>query len=288
LIQLRRDTKPTLADHPGAEAILQRLDLPTGRYQAYIETALRFINGAETQPKFIRLGTLVAPVVRARLRTSALFGRPYLVCDVARSWMAQSLPGCEGAAIQALRRDWPPLVLLPIPRPDRTRVEMQSIIEHEFVHIHQILLGRFQGSRPTSTTLEGMRREFFRSIRNEYEANLLQLTRWPHLWHGTHWPLDAWCVLRGYTSALEGLVEACLEKQSPMRVFRGLFDGLPTQFAKGLAANRIPSAHARWLKQLWPRHFRTAIEVVTAHRVDTFFKPQYEAMKELTRVYAGR
>jgi hypothetical protein len=202
--------------------------------------------------------------------------------------MAQSLPGCEGAAIQALRRDWPPLVLLPIPRPDRTRVEMQSIIEHEFVHIHQILLGRFQGSRPTSTTLEGMRREFFRSIRNEYEANLLQLTRWPHLWHGTHWPLDAWCVLRGYTSALEGLVEACLEKQSPMRVFRGLFDGLPTQFAKGLAANRIPSAHARWLKQLWPRHFRTAIEVVTAHRVDTFFKPQYEAMKELTRVYAGR
>jgi hypothetical protein len=88
--------------------------------------------------------------------------------------MAQTMPGCEGAAILVNRRHWPALVLLPTPRPNRTRVEMQSIIEHEFVHIHQILLGRFQGPRPTSNTLEAMRREFFRSIRNEYEANLLR------------------------------------------------------------------------------------------------------------------
>jgi hypothetical protein len=266
---------------------VQRLALPTRRYQSYSEAALRFIEGAEAQPKFIRLGGVLAAIVRARLKTSVLFGRPYLVCDVARSWMAQALPGCEGAAVQAIRRDWPPLVLLPTPRPDRARVEMQSIIEHEFVHIHQILLGRFQGSRPTSTTREGMRREFFRSIRNEYEANLLQLTRWPHLWRDTQWPLDAWCVLRGYTSALEGLIEACLEKQSAMGVFRALFDELPTQFATGLAANRIPSVHTLWLRELWPRHFRTAIEVVTAQRADMLFSPRYDALREMAGLHEG-
>lgn len=278
----------TPADHARAQAILDHLKLPNGCYPAYRRAALAFIESAQAHSNVIRLGSAVAPIVRARLRTSSLFGQAYLVCDVPRGWMAETLPGCEGAAIQAHRRDWPPLVLLPIPRPDRTRVEMQSIIEHEFVHIHQILLGRFQGPRPTSNTLEAMRREFFRSIRNEYEANLLQLTRWPHLWRGTQWPLDAWCVLRGYTSALEGLIEACLEQQSSIRVFRALFDGLPTRVAKGLAANRIPAAHALWVKQLWPRHFCTAIEVVTAHRVDRLFSPRYGALKEMARSYERR
>jgi hypothetical protein len=279
--------QPTPADHARAQAILERLELPSGCYEEYKRAALVFIDSAQVQSNFIRLGSAVAPIVRPRLKASLLFGRPYLVCDVPRNWIARVLPDCEAAAIQPLRRDWPPLVILPIPQPDRTRVEMQSIIEHEFVHIHQILLGRFQGSRPISTTFEGMRREFFRSIRNEYEANLVQLTRWPHLWRGTQWPLDAWCVLRGYTSALEGLIEACLEKQSSMRVFGALFDGLPTRVAKGLAGNRIPSAHALWVKQLWTRHFRTAIDVVTAHRVDMLFSPRHEALRELARLYEG-
>ncbi len=271
--------QPTPADHARAQAILNHLELPNGCCPSYKRAVLAFIESAQTRSNVIRLGSAVAPIVRARLRASSLFGRTCLVCDVPRSWMAQAMPGCEGAAIQANRFDWPPLVLLPVPRPDRTRVEMQSIIEHEFVHIHQMLLGRFQGPRPTSNTFEAMRREFFRSIRNEYEANLLQLTRWPHLWRRIQWPLDAWWVLRGYTSALEGLIEACLEEQSSMRVFRALFDGLPTRVAKGLAANRIPTAYALWVKQLWPRHFRTAIEVVIAHRIDMLFNPRYEALK---------
>lgn len=141
-----------------------------GCYRSNKRAALAFMKSAQTGSNVLRLGNAVAPVVRPRLRASSLFGRAYLVCDVPRSWMAQAMPGCEGAAIQANRRHSPPPVLLPTPRPDRARMEMQSIIEHEFVHIHQILLGRFQGSRPTSTTLEGMRREFFRSIRNEYET----------------------------------------------------------------------------------------------------------------------
>ena len=280
-MQSFREDGPTPADHARAQAILERLELSSGRYQAYTRAARAFIKGAEARSNFIRLGSAVAPIVRPRLKASVLFRQPYLVCDVARSWIPRALPDCEAAAIQPLRRDWPPLVLLPVPRPDRTRLEMQSIIEHEFVHIHQILLGRFQESRPTSNTLEGMRREFFRSIRNEYEANLVQLTRWPHLWRGTQWSLDAWCVLRGYSNALEGLIEACLEKQASMRVFRALFDGLPTRFAKGLAANRIPSAHALWLKELWSRHFRTALEVVTAQRVDTLGSPRYEVLRQL-------
>ena len=94
-------------------------------------------------------------------------------------------------------------------------------------------------------------------------------------------------MLRGYTSALEGLIEACLEKQSAMRVFRALFDELPTQFATGLAANRMRSVHALWLRELWPRHFRTAIEVVTAQRADMLSSPRYDALKEMAALYDG-
>jgi len=72
-----------------------------------------------------------------------------------------------------------------------------------------------------------------------------------------------------------------------MRVFRALFDDLPIRIANALAANRIPAAHAIWVKQLWPRHFRTAIEVVIAQRIHMLFSPRYDALKELARVYEG-
>jgi hypothetical protein len=175
--------QPTPGDHARAQAILDRLELPNGCYPSYKRAALAFIKSAQTRSNVIRLGSAVAPAARPRLRASSLFGRAYLVCDVPRSWMATAMPGCEGRN-SSQSPTLAPTGPASTPRPDRTRVEMQSIIEHEFVHIHQILLGRFHGPRPTSNTLEAMRREFFRSIRNEYEANLLQLTRWPHLWRG--------------------------------------------------------------------------------------------------------
>ena len=68
---------------------------------------------------------------------------------------------------------------------------------------------------------------------------------------------------------------------------RALFDNLPTRVVKGLAANRIPGAHALWIKQLWPRHFRYASELATAHRVDLLFSPRHEALKRLAPLHEG-
>lgn len=277
--------QPTPADHARAQAAFDRLQLSAGCYSSYRRAALAFIANSKARSQVIRIGNDAAPIVRPRMISSLLFKQSYLVCDVPRSWMAQTLPGCEGAAIQTPR--WPPLVVLPTPRPNLTRVEMLSIVEHEFVHVHQMLLGRFQGSRPRSSTLEGMRREFFRSICDEYEANLLQLTRWPHLWRGIECPLDEWCVLRGYTSALEGLIEACVERQASMRAFCALFNDLPRRIAKGFADHRIHAVHAEWVKRLWPQHFRTAVELVIGSRIPSLFDRRVEALKRLAESYDG-
>ena len=94
---------------------MQRLDLPTRGYQSYREAALKFIAGAEAQPKFIRLGGVLAPIIRARLKNSVLFGRPYLVCDVERSWMAQTLPATNRTS--SFFR-WP-INWVPLPFPSR-------------------------------------------------------------------------------------------------------------------------------------------------------------------------
>ena len=101
----REDLAP--ADHARAQAILERLELSSGRYQACTRAARAFIQGAVARSNFIRLGSAVAPIVRPRLKASVLFRQPYLVSDVARSWIARALPDCEAARVTRTLRSVP-------------------------------------------------------------------------------------------------------------------------------------------------------------------------------------
>ena len=81
----------------------------------------------------------------------------------------------------------PPLIII---REDKARDKSESltsIIEHEMVHVNQVLLGCFpalifpDSPRETLTSLMSV-------IKAEYHANLLQLTKWPHLFAHTEIP----------------------------------------------------------------------------------------------------
>ena len=140
------------------------------------------------------------------------------------------------------------------------------MLEHEFVHVHQMLLGDFESNNPSGSSFARLRRSFFRSIRDEYRAHLVQLVRWPSLWPSEVMALDDWCVLRGYHTALEGLVEALMSFDATSAEVCSFLDSLPRSLARGFARAQIASGHARWLVEAWPRHLMTAVGVVVTER----------------------
>jgi hypothetical protein len=100
---------------------------------------------------------------------------------------------------------------------------LHSIVEHEFVHINQALKGHFPSNFENSKV--DLTEQFVDYVYAEYEANFLQLERWPQLGPSkTHQlELNEWCFLRGYTQALERLLLAgILGKVSDKKLFLAL------------------------------------------------------------------
>lgn len=99
----------------------------------------------------------------------------------------------------------PPVVIMPEKSRHRGASAL-SIIEHEIVHINQILTGAFP-ELPKKRDVRTRIKYFADAMRTEYEANLLQLVRWPALYPtDAGLSLDHWCMLRGYADALEATV----------------------------------------------------------------------------------
>src|SRR3954466_528382 len=110
-----------MATTPGYSAQLQ--------YEAAIEDAL-----LKPLPQLFApdgRGTQVRELVKRR---SLLYERDYLLAFVDAEWIGAIAPGCD--AIASNNEGAPPLVLLP-------RELQPGIVEHEFVHINQALMGTF-------------------------------------------------------------------------------------------------------------------------------------------------
>ena len=151
-------------------------------------------------------------IVSLRMRRSLLFGREYLVAYADPKWMRKSFPTMDAVAADGLVMGpmvCPPLVLLPADKRSARAAEFQSIVEHEFVHVNQMILGLFSLAPPTGNA-EDLMESLLDITRAEYEANLLQLIRWPQLYirsgHKQGLSLDSWCVIRGYRQALSHIV----------------------------------------------------------------------------------
>jgi hypothetical protein len=171
------------------------------------------------------------------MRDSILFQRAYLVAYANPTWFAAELPRMDAVAVANLRLDSgspPPFVLLSETTKKPQGRFFESLLEHEFVHVNQAIRGAFPAS-PKGGAKE-LAKNIFQVTRAEYEAYLIQLTRWPqfyfqhvprYLREGNGLSLDRWCVQRGYTQGLEEIVGAVAAGRIEEGEFMEFIDGLP-------------------------------------------------------------
>lgn len=171
-------------------------------------------------------------ITALRLRKSLLFGREYLVAYVNPTWFRNVFSWHDAIAADSFELGsitTPPLVFVPNTKRNAKGPAFLSILEHEFVHINQMILGTF----PTSPSggVEELMQGMFIMTRTEYEANIIQLSRWPQLYksarerHGLS--LEPWCVFRGYSQALERIVYAAAKGRIEGNAFLAFLDRLP-------------------------------------------------------------
>lgn len=177
------------------------------------------------------------------MRHSILFQRAYLVAYADPTRLAAEFPRTDAVTVANLRLDSgspPPFVLLSETTKKSKSRFFESVLEHEFVHVNQAIRGAFPAS-PKGAAKE-LAENILQVTRAEYEANLIQLTRWPqfyfqqvprYLREGHGLSLDRWCVLRGYTQGLEQIVGAAGSGRIEEVEFMEFIDGLPAALPSG-------------------------------------------------------
>ena len=232
-------SKPKTTEEAQYKRLLRENTPPKSTYAKYLRAVTRFgascvelaNSGAESWKQI--------PVQEFNVVKSELFGHDYLVGYDDPGWLASIAPGCDAIAtpeIRIGRLASPPLVLVPSAKRRTKTTAFRSVIEHEFAHVNQAILGRFPDSA-------GFAKKVIPTLSAhtwaEYEANFIQLFRWPQLFEEPRRlgvPFDDWCALRGYTQALEKLVAVIFEgKLSPDQVAHFLRDcpkKLPGEFRR--------------------------------------------------------
>lgn len=158
----------------------------------------------------------------------------------------------------------PPLVFVPETKSKANDQDFRSILEHEFVHLNQIILGTFPDS-PKGTAGE-LLEWLFRATRAEYEANLLQLVRWPRLFISARkkygFSLESWCVFRGYTQGLERIVSAVIGKEIEKKEFVRLLGRLPDALSTGFRRMGFGGQIGEYCATRVRRHAATAVQIM--------------------------
>jgi hypothetical protein len=255
--------KPSSAERQLAERITNDLSLSSSQYRAYRRLVGTYLVASQTSPPYLRSRGLDTPVRSLKLRTSAIFRREYLVAFVDEAWMRRVAPNCDAMAGSFDDVGVPPLVMVPEPRRrDRSAMAI-SVLEHEFVHINQGIFGRLPG--PAGQAASAVLDTFYLRMAAEYEANFLQVVRWPSMvdrkWKSSIWH---WALLRGWSQALEEtLAELATDDTLPSAALKKFLDLLSStttvRFRKvGVAAERA----APWFQVQVAEHVRIAIEIV--------------------------
>ena len=213
-----------------AEKLLSELRPSTAIYRGYRLRANRFL--ADFPAPLLTSDPSRKWLIGLQMHKSILFGLEYLVAYAAPRWFQENFPSTNAVATEHIKLGpitSPPLVFVPASKRTVRDHEFKSVLEHEFVHINQIILGAFPGSPQGDA--KDLTKNLFEAIRAEYEANLIQLVRWPNLYvrSGKKYglSLDTWSAFRGYTQGLEHIVHAAAKGQIKEKEFLIFLDQLP-------------------------------------------------------------
>jgi hypothetical protein len=250
-------------------AVLQRRLTPAaGKHRAYLRQVAAYVAECRVAAPRLAHDGRVGRITRLEVWRSRLFGRHYLVASVEASWYRAVAPASDAitstlSGIGAL----PPLVIVPHRRRGQPTERFRSILEHEFVHLNQAMLGTLLPSPhgPPARRLAGV---FFSRFRSEFEAHRLQVTRWPRLFpHQFGLSLEHWCVLRAYIDALEAVFLAAWRGQFRSRVLVAFLNRLPRHLPRWLNELGVDETLAPWFRRHLVLHVAVALLTLGRTRV---------------------
>jgi hypothetical protein len=230
-----------------------------GAHRAYLRAVTAYIAECRVASPRLAHDGCVGRVTELERWRSRLFRRCYLVAYVEAPWFRAAAPAADAitstlSGVDAL----PPLVILPHQRRRPRREHLRPIIEHEFVHINQAILGTL-APRPGGPAAQRVANAFFTRLRSEFEAHLLQATRWPRFFpHGLGLSLEHWCVLRGYTDALEAVFLAAWRGEFRIRALVIFLDRLPGRLRWCLRQLGVDKTLVFWFRRHLVLHVAVA------------------------------
>lgn len=251
---------PDLKARALAKQIVRAASADLATHREYIEHAQHLV--AMDLPS-LTLGTIDSQI-RFEMRRSIVFRRSYLVGWVPANVLTSLAPNCDAIAVPSLLPfgELTPFVLAPSARRRNVSDHFCSVLEHEFVHLNQLLsdvvVPNYE-SQSASTIVDA----FFQHQRIEHEAYLVQSVRWPKVAPPPE-PLsfNMWCLLRSHTQALE----RALERVRSNAALKALLTGVPSSADARLKALGYRAEDVTWFQHRWPRNVVTAATRVL-HRI---------------------
>lgn len=239
---------------PGPDAYLQ--------YRARVNLMLRM---HRLVPQTVRAPTgRPATIRRLALRTSELFSREYLLGYVDTDWFKALAPHTDAITWPSdAQSSKPHLILLPQMLAAARSRAVRSVVEHECVHVNQAILGLFPGAEEPACA-DDLWRQLFMLARVEYQAHVLQLTRYPELYltHGSNLPFDHWCVLSGYAQALETTLRTAVDRGLRREVVEAFLNGLGKRLPRAFRDAGFDGRLAPWFQKALGHHVTQALLIL--------------------------
>lgn len=241
-----------------AAAIREHLALSEGIYSNYSARVARFVSEIGQFEPFC------LPIKKPRLAKSRLFGRKFLVANPNEENDDLLGVGLDAVAIECIEFAGfpsPPIVVTAKRQKGRERL-YQSILEHEFVHICQMLLGLLPDFDPAPG---GPTRFLEARTRAEFQAYFLQHSYWPDLYSSRQirgMAVDEYCCFAAYVHSLEDTLRCVLGEDGGLAVIEDFLAATPARLHKLVGPLGFPDAICQFYVDMFPGHIETALGVV--------------------------
>ncbi len=280
-------TRETISDSALASNYLALCQPEPGRYTEYLERGERLL--ALLGDGFLSLrfaGNHPRMNARIHRRRSLLFGRDYFLAWVpTEAFDAFNGPNTDATA----EIDWPegedarpPLIIVPLRYRTNRSLRFVSILEHETIHINQVLSSHPLLARHGRLSTVQLVTNHFAHTKLEFLANFIQGARWPHTirshlraW-STPLALEQWSLLRGYTQALEHLFGEIARgrRTASGSALRRFLDTVPAEAAERLEGLGLSTKTLEWFRTRWRQDVERALELIVDQRTgEDDFRP---------------
>ncbi len=269
----RRRAKPVAAaaDNGRYQRVLARCTPTARQYREYREDVEIYIDVTNGQGRPLSMHGVVGAVRKLELRPSVIFQREYLIAWVDPVWLARVAPSCDAIASSlepVVGFAPPPMIIAPETRRRSRSAEFTSVIEHEIVHVNQALRGAFRWAS-TPASIEELLSSFFIHTAMEFEAELLQRTRWPHrLLSRLGLTLPQWCLLRGYTQAVEHVLRDLAHERIAEQLAAPFVAQVQLEARQRLRDLGLGKELLGWFETRWARDVAGALTVLKSEGID--------------------